>query len=343
MLKTSEKIEAKMSDQIENLITRYEDDISYHDCQEWENQLEEVGIRKLNGLVDGKKTKVKTELIDVDLVRGSTFPKVKTRYNLKSMIWFSILAIIFFPFKSSWWIKKTNFQSYLLGNLVFCSTILNLLLYHYKLCAEDSDFCEHVTPHELYEPVVLFVTLAFIQCHIRTPIKLNLEIFQEEKFVEKEVNQKPKRSYSAFRSNEKLPRHGGRSASECNQTHSRKLSLRKRSLKSNILDSWHDRITSGSDNDEHDTNTASDFPHHEESCVGSGTHSSDQESEHESLIEENEHHRRTLSSQRSFDNHHIQHSTHESDHESLDSGTENPKRLTPQSSHIVSRIGRNKN
>ena len=327
-----------MSGQIENLITRYEEDISYHDCQEWESHLEDVGVRKFNGLGDGKKTKVKTELIDVDLVRGSTFPKVKTRYDLKSMIWFSILAIIFFPFKSSWWIKKTNFQSYLLGNIVFCSTIFNLLLYHYKLCEEETEFCEKITPHEIYEPIALFVVLAFIQCHIRTPIKLNLEIFEEKQLIEKEANKNIKRSYSTFRSNDKLPRHGGRSASECSQTHSRKLSLRKRSIKSNILDSWHDRITSASDNDEHDTNTASDFPHHEESCVGSGTHSSDQESEHESHVEENKH-RRTISSQRSFD-HHIQHSTHESDHESLDSGTEHPRNLTSQTSHIVSRIGR---
>lgn len=328
-----------MSGQIENLITRYEEDISYHDCQEWESQLEEVGIRKLNGLVNMKKTKLKTELIDVDLVRGSTFPKVKTRYDLKSMVWFSILAIIFFPFKSSWWIKKTNVQSYLLGCVVFCSTILNLLLYHYNLCAEDSKYCEKVTPYELYEPVVLFVVLAFLQCHIVSPIKLNLEIFQKRKSGQPEVNQKSKRSYSTFLSSEKLVRHGPRSASEGSQNHSRKLSLRKKSLKSNILDSWHDRITSGSDNDEHDTNTASDYPHHEESCIGSGTHSSDQESDHESLIDENEHPRRKLSSQRSFENNHNQHTDHESGQESLDSGTENPKNLSAQSSHIVSQIG----
>lgn len=45
-----------------------------------------------------------------------------------------------------------------------------------------------------------------------------------------------------------------------------------------------------------------------------------------------------LSSQRTFD-HHMQHSTHESDHESLDSGTEHPRNLTSQTSHIVSQIG----
>ena len=121
----------------------------------------------------------------------------------------------------------------------------------------------------------------------------------------------------------------------------RRLSLRKKSLKSNILDSWHDHITSGSDNDEHDTNTASDYPHHEESCVGSGTHSSDQESDHESLIEENEHPRRQLSSQRSFESQHSQQREQESAHESLDSGTENPKKLSAQSSHVVSQIGNN--
>jgi len=331
-----------MSIQIENLILRYEEEISYHDCQEWESQLlEEVGTRKLNGLVNVKKTKLKTELIDVDLVRGSTFPKSKTRYDLKSMVWFSILAIIFFPFKSTWWIKKTNVQSYFLGCGIFCSMVLNLLLYRYNLCSKDSEYCEKVTPHELYEPVLLFVVLAFLQCHIVSPIKLNLEIFQDPPSGRKKVTQKSKRSYSTYLASETSSRHAQctRSASEGNQTSNRKLSFRKKSLKSNILDSWHDRITSGSDNDEHDNNTASDYPHHDESCIGSGTHSSDQESDHESLIDENEQPRKKLSNQRSFESPHNEHTDHESGHESLDSGTENPKKLTPQSSHIVSQIG----
>ena len=88
-----------MSGQFENLITRYEEDINHHDCQQWESQIEEVGIEKLNSPSNGRKTKLKTELIDVDLVRGSTFPKSKTRYDLKSIVWFSILSVIFFPFK----------------------------------------------------------------------------------------------------------------------------------------------------------------------------------------------------------------------------------------------------
>ena len=95
-----------MSGQIENLITRYEEDIKLHDCQQWERQLEEDPTLDINDATR-KKTRRKMELLDVDLVRGSTFPKSKTRHDLSSILCYSVLSVIlisqFMPeLKISW-------------------------------------------------------------------------------------------------------------------------------------------------------------------------------------------------------------------------------------------------
>ena len=69
-----------MSGKIENLLTRYEEDIRHHDCQLWETQLaHDPALVAVNDATK-RKTRHKMELLDVDLVRGSTFPKSKTRY-----------------------------------------------------------------------------------------------------------------------------------------------------------------------------------------------------------------------------------------------------------------------
>jgi hypothetical protein len=62
-----------------------------------------------------KKARLKTGLIDVDLVRGSTFTKSKTRQGLLTLLLSSMLALIFFPLRRRWWIDKTNVFVYLLG------------------------------------------------------------------------------------------------------------------------------------------------------------------------------------------------------------------------------------
>jgi hypothetical protein len=71
--------------------------------------------RVLENLQTAKKARLKTGLIDVDLVRGSTFTKSKTRQGLPALLLSSSLALLFFPIRRRWWIDKTNRVVYLLG------------------------------------------------------------------------------------------------------------------------------------------------------------------------------------------------------------------------------------
>ena len=207
------------------------------------------------------------ELLDVDLVRGSTFPKSKTRHDFKSILLFSLMSVIFFPFRSSWWIRKTSLHCYFLGCSVFITSLLNLYWYHFYLCQDGLESCEKVTIHEVYEPILLFVVLAFLQCQIVSPLKYkNLDFFDQEPLSQclNEINSCKRSSISGRRKSSvvdhKSSTPSSRSASEVRKLSlARKMSHRQSVHSFNPLDSWHENSSSGSDNDHsHDEHDNSD-------------------------------------------------------------------------------------
>lgn len=66
--------------------------------------------RILNGIVQLplKETRLKTELIDVDLVRGSSFPKAKPKQSLLTVLRLAVLRLIFLPIYARWWVQQTS-------------------------------------------------------------------------------------------------------------------------------------------------------------------------------------------------------------------------------------------
>ena len=177
-----------MSGKFVSLITRYEEDIKLHDCQQWEKELEDDPILDISDATR-RKTRRKMELLDVDLVRGSTFPKSKTRHDLKSILCYSVISVLLFPLRSSWWIRKSSIHCYILGSFVYTCSLFNVYLYHYYLCQEPGDTCSKVNLHEVYEPILLFIVLALLQCHIVSPLKYrNMDILDNTKARDRSVS-----------------------------------------------------------------------------------------------------------------------------------------------------------
>ena len=227
----------KMSGKIENILTKYEEDINHHDCQQWDRPIFEDAAFNSIKETNKRKTRRKIELLDVDLVRGSTFPKSKTEHDFKSILLFSLMSVIFFPLRANWWIKKTSFSCYFIGCMIFCSSLINLFIFQ-QVFFNQSDWIQF---HEVYEPILLFIVIAFLQCQIVSPLKLkNLEFY----------DQQVKTRRSSSRKTRKI-------------TPKRRLSVGVRHCMhhSNNIDSWHENSSSGSDHDHRaidDTNTASD-------------------------------------------------------------------------------------
>lgn len=86
---------------------RYQTKIGQYDKEEWEESVEQ---RILNGIVQMplKETRLKTELIDVDLVRGSSFPKAKPQQGLLTVIRLAVMRLIFLPLYARWWVQQTS-------------------------------------------------------------------------------------------------------------------------------------------------------------------------------------------------------------------------------------------
>ena len=91
-------------------------------------------------------------------MQGSAFPKSKTRHDFKSSFLFSVMSVIFFPLRSSWWIRKTSVQCYFVGCLIFFSFLMNLYWYQYFLCSEGTDVLfnhEHISKLAIFKIFVL--------------------------------------------------------------------------------------------------------------------------------------------------------------------------------------------
>lgn len=95
---------------IHNAIAWYQKKIGSYDKQLWEQSVE----RKLQkGLANvhhapRKTVRLKTEYIDVDLIRGSSFTKTKPQVPWIYITRKAFVRVLFFPFYYRWWVLQTS-------------------------------------------------------------------------------------------------------------------------------------------------------------------------------------------------------------------------------------------
>lgn len=81
----AESIPHRIEMKLDKVVSWYQKKISTYDKQQWEKTVEQ---RIMHGFVQVPltNTELKTELIDVDLVRGSSFPKAKPKQGLGTVL-----------------------------------------------------------------------------------------------------------------------------------------------------------------------------------------------------------------------------------------------------------------
>ncbi|KAH8391209.1 hypothetical protein KR215_008811, partial [Drosophila sulfurigaster] len=110
------------------LCFRYQKRIGTYDKQEWEKTVEQRILDGFNS-VNLKNTKLKTELIDVDLVRGSTFPKAKPKQTLLTVIRLAILRYLLLPLYAQWWVKQTTPNAFGFILCLYITQLVNWAIY----------------------------------------------------------------------------------------------------------------------------------------------------------------------------------------------------------------------
>lgn len=147
-------------------IHRYQKKIGSYDKQKWERTLEEQKIIDSALSFPLRSTKLKTDFIDIDLVRGSTFQKLKPKQSLIQVLYLSVLRYFFLPLFSRWWIKETSAKVFIVLLVLYFLQMINWAIYsiHAKKIADDD---ENIIPLcELLVPMSLSLLLCFVHSQI---------------------------------------------------------------------------------------------------------------------------------------------------------------------------------
>ncbi|XP_077582070.1 putative homeodomain transcription factor 1 isoform X2 [Stigmatopora nigra] len=137
-------------------ISWYQEKIGAYDQQVWEKSLEKTD---LNGL-DSKPKRtghIKNDLIDVDLVRGSTFSKAKPQSPWTALTRKGLVRVLLFPFFFSWWIQVTSKPISSCILLLYFMQVAAVMLYVEVPGASAS---------EAFGPLCLMLLLGTVHCQI---------------------------------------------------------------------------------------------------------------------------------------------------------------------------------
>jgi uncharacterized membrane protein len=109
-------------------------------------------------------------LIDVDLVRGSTFPKAKPKQTLLTVLYLSVFRYLFLPLFSRWWVKETSAKVFVLLITLYLLQMVNWSIYslHVRNNTTDEEKNEEnsVPLCELLIPMALSMLLCLVHSQI---------------------------------------------------------------------------------------------------------------------------------------------------------------------------------
>lgn len=148
---------------MDSLLSWYQLKIGAYDLQIWERAVElreqqDVGIKSM----DKRTSSVKSELIDIDLVRGSTFSKNKPQYSWLVISIQAFIRVLLLPVFARWWIQQTSKPVTLL--FVFLYFLQGAVVFLFANGSEKE--FEHISTVELMSPCVVMLLVGSIHCHV---------------------------------------------------------------------------------------------------------------------------------------------------------------------------------
>ncbi|XP_054835829.1 protein PHTF1 isoform X2 [Eublepharis macularius] len=104
-----------------------------------------------------KKGHIQLDLIDVDLIRGSTFAKAKPEIPWTSLTRKGIVRVVFFPFFSHWWIQVTSQRIFTWLLVLYLLQVVAIVLYYMMPVVNAS---------EIIGPLCLMLLMGTVHCQI---------------------------------------------------------------------------------------------------------------------------------------------------------------------------------
>ncbi|XP_047409357.1 protein PHTF1 isoform X6 [Sciurus carolinensis] len=100
---------------------------------------------------------IKPDLIDVDLIRGSTFAKAKPEIPWTSLTRKGLVRVVFFPLFSNWWIQVTSLRIFVWLLLLYLMQVIAIVLYLMMPIVNVS---------EVLGPLCLMLLMGTVHCQI---------------------------------------------------------------------------------------------------------------------------------------------------------------------------------
>ncbi|KAM4699687.1 protein PHTF1 isoform 2-T2 [Discoglossus pictus] len=134
----------------------YQKKIGAYDKQVWEKSVEHTEIKGFQHKLK-KMVHIKSDLIDVDLVRGSTFAKAKPESPWTSLARKGLVRVVLFPMFSKWWMQVTSPCVYIWLLVLYLMQVTSIVLYFMVPIASVS---------EQIGPMCLMLLLGTVHCQI---------------------------------------------------------------------------------------------------------------------------------------------------------------------------------
>lgn len=104
-----------------------------------------------------RKGHIQADLIDVDLIRGSTFAKAKPEIPWTSLTRKGIVRVVFFPLFSQWWIQVTSQRIFTWLLVLYLMQVIAVVLYFVMPVVNAS---------EVMGPMCLMLLMGTVHCQI---------------------------------------------------------------------------------------------------------------------------------------------------------------------------------
>ncbi|XP_022830805.1 putative homeodomain transcription factor 2 isoform X2 [Spodoptera litura] len=178
---------------MKQLAAWYQKKISSYDKEEWETMVEQLLMRGTyrRRIVDFS-SHARSYLIDVDLVRGSSFPKAKPTLSMRRVIWYALVRLLFLPVLYQWWTQQTSPACAKFLLTLWLMQVLNITIYFMTPETIDND------PNCWLVPLGLMLVLSIVHSQIVSTTEMEL------------ARVRPRATFRR-----KLPRYFRRTRSDC--------------------------------------------------------------------------------------------------------------------------------
>uniref|UniRef100_A0A8C2YEZ6 Putative homeodomain transcription factor 1 n=1 Tax=Coturnix japonica TaxID=93934 RepID=A0A8C2YEZ6_COTJA len=137
-------------------ISWYQKKVGAYDQQIWEKAIEQTEMKGFKSKPK-RKGHIQADLIDVDLIRGSTFAKAKPEIPWTSLTRKGIVRVVFFPLFSRWWIQVTSQRIFTWLLLLYVMQVVAVILYLAMPVVNAS---------EVMGPMCLMLLMGTVHCQI---------------------------------------------------------------------------------------------------------------------------------------------------------------------------------